>query len=90
MTQQQKTPPRALPICKRRHTARYIHDLRRAEAGGGHLIECACGRTAKHASFDLAWAHWLKHHAAHQIPTSEQAGGSNVIQLGLRLAGGDA
>lgn len=90
MTQQQKTPPRTLPICKRRHIARYIHDLRRAEAGGGHLIECTCSHTAKHASFDLAWAHWLKHHAFHPVSASVQPDWSNVVQLGLRLAGGDA
>ncbi len=90
MTQQQKTPPRPLPICKRRHSARYIHDLRRAEAGGGHLIECACSHTAKHANFDLAWVHWLKRHALHPAPASEQTAGSNVIQLGFWLAGGEA
>ena len=57
MTQLQKTAPRALLACPDGHPARYIHDLRREGAGGGHLIECRCSTTAKHPTFDLAWAY---------------------------------
>ncbi|MBA0289190.1 hypothetical protein D7Y39_05000 [Stenotrophomonas maltophilia] len=60
--QQQMTPPRALPTCRKRHTARYMLDYRRLEARGGHFIECACSSTPKCASFELAWAHWHKQH----------------------------
>lgn len=87
MTQQQKTPPRSLPACSAGHQARYIHDLRREGAGGGHLIECRCSTTAKHPSFDLAWAHWHKQHAlqAVQPPAATPV---PAPQLQLRLVGG--
>lgn len=88
MTQQQKAPPRALPACSVGHPARYIHDLRRESAGGGHLIECRCSTTAKYPKFDLAWAHWHKQHGL--VPTSaavEEPLPSNVLQMKLFAAG---
>lgn len=88
MTQQQKTAPRALPACPDGHPARYIHDLRREGAGGGHLIECRCSTTAKHPTFDLAWAHWHKQHGLQ--PTAAAVEGhlpSNVLQMKLFAAG---
>lgn len=90
MTQRQKTPLRPLPACPDNHPARYIHDLRREGAGGGHLIECRCSTTAKHPTFDLAWAHWLKQHGLQAAVSSVPVNGSKVLQLGLRWAGGDA
>lgn len=87
MTQQQKTPPRPLPACPDRHAARYIHDLRREGAGGGHFIECRCSRTSKHPTFDLAWAHWHKQHALQAVQTSASAP-VPAPQLQLRLVGG--
>ncbi|HFF3032312.1 TPA: hypothetical protein ACGCGJ_000799 [Stenotrophomonas maltophilia] len=88
MTQQQKTAPRALPTCPAGHPARYIHDLRREGAGGGHLIECRCSTTAKHPSFDLAWAHWHKQHGLQPtVAAVEEALPSNVLQMKLFAAG---
>ncbi len=87
MTQRMVTPPRALPKCPEGHTARYIHDLRREGAGGGHLIECRFSTTAKHPTFDLAWAHWHKQHALQAIQ-SPAAPPMPAPQLQLRLVGG--
>ncbi len=87
MTQQQKDPPRPLPACPNGHPARYILDCRRLEARGGHFIECRCSTTAKHPTFDLAWAHWHKQHAlqAVQPPAATPV---PAPQLQLRLVGG--
>ncbi len=87
MTQQQKDPPRPLPTCPNGHPARYILDCRRLEARGGHFIECRCSTTAKHPTFDLAWAHWHKQHAlqAVQPPAATPV---PAPQLQLRLVGG--
>ena len=88
MTQVQKTPPRVLFTCPDRHPVRYIHDLRRESAGGGHIIECRCSTTAKHPSFDLAWVHWHKQHGL-QPPAAavEESLPSNVLQMKLFAAG---
>lgn len=88
MTQVQKTPPRVLFTCPDRHPVRYIHDLRRESAGGGHIIECRCSTTAKHPSFDLAWMHWHKQHGL--LPPAaavEESMPSNVLQMKLFAAG---
>ena len=87
MTQQQMTPPRVVPACPAGHTARYIVDGRRLEAKGGHFIECRCSRTRKHATFDLAWAHWHKLHSLHAV-TVAQMPPALAPQLQLRLVGG--
>ena len=47
-----------LPRCSNNHAARHMHDLRRASAGGGHFIECACGCTARYPEFESALAVW--------------------------------
>lgn len=90
MTQQQMTPPRTVPACPAGHAARYILDGRRLEARGGHFLECRCSRTTKYPSFDLAWAHWHKMHSLQPRFDAPPISGANVVQLGLRLAGGDA
>lgn len=88
MTQQQKVAPRQLPKCSNGHTARYIFDCRRIEARGGHFIECRCSATAKHPTFDLAWAHWHKQHGLHTAAAAaEEPLASNVLQMKLFAAG---
>ncbi len=49
MTQRQMAHEHPLPACAAGHTSRHIYDARRASAGGGHFIECACASTRKHA-----------------------------------------
>jgi len=90
MTQQQMQPNRPTPACPAGHTARYIVDGRRIEARGGHFIECRCSRTAKHPSFDLAWAHWHKLHGLQPACAPLRAGSSNIVQLDLHLASDSA
>ena len=51
-----------LPTCRNGHVARHIHDARRASAGGGHLVECACSHTGRHAEFDDALREWRRTH----------------------------
>jgi len=86
MTQRQLDPPRPLPACPEGHRARHIFDCRRLEARGGHFIECACSRTSKHATFDLAWAHWHKHHGL-QTMQAERHEQAAPPQLHLWLVG---
>ncbi|WP_433925277.1 hypothetical protein [Stenotrophomonas nematodicola] len=76
------------PRCPHGHKARYMLDGRRLEAKGGHFIECRCSCTAKHPTFDLAWAHWHKQHALRPVEFPVPEATSNVVQLGLRLTGG--
>ncbi len=88
MTQVQKAPPRVLFTCPGRHPVRYIHDLRRESAGGGHIIECRCSTTAKHPSFNIAWAHWYKQHGLQPTAAAvEEPLPSNVLQMKLFAAG---
>ncbi|PPU54524.1 hypothetical protein XdyCFBP7245_17845 [Xanthomonas dyei] len=61
-------------------------DARRPEAGGGHFIECACGRTQKHPSFELAMTEWRRAHRI-RAPRQPQSSPQNVVQLGLRFKG---
>ncbi|SET66837.1 hypothetical protein SAMN05720615_106163 [Stenotrophomonas indicatrix] len=56
MTQKQISHPEGLPNCAAGHRARHIHDERRANAGGGHLVECCCRSTSKKADADAALA----------------------------------
>lgn len=88
MTQRQKAPPRSIAACPSGHPVRYIHDLRREGSGGGHFIECRCSATAKHPTFDLAWAHWHKQHGLHAAAAAaEEPLASNVLQMKLFAAG---
>lgn len=59
-----------LPACRRGHVARHIHDARRVSAGGGHLVECQCSASSKHAEFDDALAEWCQAHG-HPVPRVE-------------------
>ena len=52
MTQEHISHPEGLPNCAASHRARHIYDKRCASAGGGHLVECACRSTSKHADAD--------------------------------------
>ena len=56
-----------LPNCRNGHRARHMHDVRRAEAGGGHLVDCACSTTGKHAEFDTALVEWCRANG-HPVP----------------------
>lgn len=88
MTQRQMDHVDPLPTCKQGHAARHIFDARGNGAGGGHLIECACSQTRKHADFADALAEWKR---AHRIRTPRQKPqpATNLVQLGLRFKGGN-
>lgn len=60
MTQEHISHPEGLPNCAAGHRARHIHDKRCASAGGGHMVECACRSTSKHADPDKAIAAWRR------------------------------
>ncbi|QIE16720.1 hypothetical protein IXO1088_017570 [Xanthomonas oryzae pv. oryzae] len=87
MTQRQVDHNTPLPGCRNGHAARHIIDLRRPEAGGGHFVDCACGRTQKHPSFELAIAEWRRGNGI-RAPRQSRPAASNVVQMGLRLTGG--
>ncbi|MBH1667493.1 hypothetical protein I5V00_01955 [Stenotrophomonas maltophilia] len=100
MTQEHISHPEGLPNCAAGHRARHIHDKRCASAGGGHLVECACRSTSKHAEPDAAIAAWhrLNRPARSARPAAVSTTVDNVLQfkLGLpeqpprqRAAGGD-
>ncbi|QHG87092.1 MULTISPECIES: hypothetical protein [Xanthomonas] len=86
MTQRQVDHDAPLPPCKIGHTARHMLDLRRPEAGGGHFVECACGRTQKHHSFELAIAEWRRCNGI-RAARKPRPVASNVVQMGLRFTG---
>ncbi|AYZ70649.1 MULTISPECIES: hypothetical protein [Stenotrophomonas] len=88
MTQEHISHPEGLPNCATGHRARHIHDKRCASAGGGHLVECACRSTSKHAEPDKAIAAWrrLNRPARSARPTSVEMPIDNVLQFQLGLA----
>ncbi len=88
MTQEHISHPEGLPNCAAGHRARHIHDKRCASAGGGHLIECACRSTSKHADPDKAIAAWrgLNRPARSARPAPVEASADNVLQFQLGLA----
>lgn len=86
MTQRQIDHETPLPACRQGHAPRHILDCRRPSAGGGHMVECRCCSTTKHATFEEALQEWKR---INQIRTSRAARpADNVVQLGLRLTGG--
>ncbi|WP_181713635.1 hypothetical protein [Xanthomonas oryzae] len=86
MTQRQVDHDIPLPPCTNGHLARHMLDARRHAAGGGHFIECVCGRTQKHPSFELAMTEWRRAHRI-RAPRQPRPSTQNVVQLGLRLTG---
>ncbi|UQA21542.1 hypothetical protein [Stenotrophomonas sp. NY11291] len=84
MTQEHISHPEGLPNCAAGHRARHIHDKRCASAGGGHLVECACRSTSKHADPDAAIAAWRRlNRPARSARKAEPALPENVLQLPL-------
>lgn len=88
MTQEHISHPEGLPNCAAGHRARHIHDKRCASAGGGHLVECACRSTSKHADPDAAIAAWrrLNRQARSARSAAVPAAADNVLQFQLGLA----
>lgn len=87
MTQEHISHPEGLPNCAAGHRARHIHDKRCASAGGGHLVECACRSTSKHASPDSAIAAWrrLNRPTRSSRASALPAVADNVVQFNLSL-----
>lgn len=85
MTQRQVDHPNSLPLCRNGHAARHMLDARCTQAGGGHFVECACGRTQKHPTYAQALREWVRVNGttAQLIPHTAE---SNVVQMGLGLA----
>lgn len=84
MTQEHISHPEGLPNCAAGHRARHIHDKRCASAGGGHLVECACRSTSKHADPDKAIAAWRRlNRPPRSARRAEPALPENVLQLPL-------
>ncbi|WP_188247907.1 hypothetical protein [Stenotrophomonas maltophilia] len=87
MTQEHISHPEGLPNCAAGHRARHIHDKRCASAGGGHLVECACRSTSKHADPDKAIAAWRRLNRPERSarPAAVPAAADNVLQFNLSL-----
>ncbi|WP_313214489.1 hypothetical protein [Stenotrophomonas acidaminiphila] len=80
--------PEPIAPCSKGHAARHIHDLRRASAGGGHGIECACSHTARHPEYERALAEWEQMHqqrAARRAPRTPRRVFPAMPQLQLSL-----
>lgn len=88
MTQVHISHPEGLPNCAAGHRARHIHDKRCASAGGGHLVECACRSTSKHADPDKAITAWRRINRAERSarPAAVPPAADNVLQFKLGLA----
>lgn len=87
MTQEHISHPEGLPNCAAGHRARHIHDKRCAAAGGGHLVECACRSTSKHADPDAAIAAWRRlNRPARSARPAAVLAVDNVLQFQLGLA----
>lgn len=80
------THDQPLPVCKAGHYPRHIHDARRLSAGGGHLVECPCSTTGKHAEFDDAMSEWCRSqgHPDHRPAPQRALPLSNVTQMRFR------
>ncbi|HHA2936746.1 hypothetical protein [Stenotrophomonas maltophilia] len=86
MTQEHISHPEGLPNCAAGHRARHIRDKRGASAGGGHLVECACRSTSKHADPDKAIAAWRRLNRPERSARPAAAAADNVLQFQLGLA----
>jgi hypothetical protein len=91
MTQRHISHPEGLPACTAGHSARHIHDLRGVDRGGGHLVECKCRMTSKHAEPDAALAEWRRINrparGARKVLPAIAAPADNVIQMHLQMPG---
>lgn len=85
MTQRQLERLPASMACRQGHTARLMVDGRSPSAGGGHYVECQCGRTGRYPDAEGARQEWRRINGIRK-PRATPA--SNVVQLGLRLTGG--
>jgi hypothetical protein len=90
MTQRQISHPEGLPACSAGHSARHIHDLRGLAAGGGHLVECRCRATSKHAAPAVALAEWRRINRPARaprptLPAIAPPAADNVVQLDFGL-----
>lgn len=90
MTQRHISHPEGLPNCAAGHSARHIHDLRGVAAGGGHLVECKCRATSKHADPGLALAEWRRINRPARVPRPTlpaiaPPAADNVVQLDFGL-----
>ncbi|EOW2136779.1 hypothetical protein N5C16_06030 [Stenotrophomonas sp. GD03908] len=88
MTQEHISHLEGLPNCAAGHRARHIHDKRCASAGGGHLVECDCRSTSKHADLAKAVEAWrrLNRPARSVRASASPAVVDNVVQFKLGLA----
>ncbi|WP_262071326.1 hypothetical protein [Stenotrophomonas sp. Marseille-Q5258] len=93
MTQRHISHPEGLPACAAGHSARHIYDLRCLAAGGGHLVECRCRATSKHAEPNAAIAEWRRinrpaRSARKILPAIDTPAAAKVVQLdfGMTLA----
>ncbi len=88
MTQVHISHPEGVPNCAAGHRARHIHDKRCASAGGGHLVECACRSTGKHADPGKAIEAWrrLNRPARSARAQALPVVADNVVQFNLSLA----
>ncbi|WP_102945709.1 hypothetical protein [Stenotrophomonas sp. VV52] len=91
MTQRHISHPEGLPRCAAGHSARHIHDLRGAAAGGGHFIECQCQATRRHAEPEAALTEWRRNNrparSARKVLPAIAAPADNVVQLSLHMQG---
>lgn len=77
---QQNSPALAELFCV------FIHDERRASAGGGHLVKCCCRPTSKKADANAALAEWRRIKRPARSPRAVPTAPGNVVQLKLGLA----
>lgn len=87
MTQRQlERLPEAMR-CKNGHVARLMEDRRCRSSDGGVFVECTCTQTARHDDREAAERDWRR---LQGIRTRRPAPApTNVLQLGLRLTGGN-
>lgn len=91
MTQRHISHPEGLPACAAGHSARHILDLRGVDRGGGHLVECKCRATSKHAEPGQALAEWRRinrpaRSARKVMPAIAAPAADNIVQLDFGTA----
>lgn len=91
MTQRHISHPEGLPACAAGHSARHILDLRGVDRGAGHLVECKCRATSKHAEPDQALAEWRRinrpaRSARKVMPAIAAPAADNIVQLDFGTA----